>query len=65
MSKKVKSELSFIAKISILFIILFASKINRPAPKLFLNKSRTLKKEVTTLKNWHENTAFKSVKKHF
>ncbi len=39
MSRKSKSELSFIIKLSLLFLILFASKINKPNTEFVLNKS--------------------------
>jgi len=55
MSRKVKSELSFIIKIFTLFIIMFASKINKSIPELSLKADRFFEKNVLTEKKHDSN----------
>ncbi|SHJ88770.1 hypothetical protein SAMN04488028_10222 [Reichenbachiella agariperforans] len=53
MSRKTKSELSFIIKISILFILLFASKLTKPDRDLAMGKTSLTKKDSVFVINAH------------
>lgn len=57
MSRKTKSEISFLFKISILFIILFTSKLSKPHTDESMaenkpNKDSTLVKSQSTLSDY-------------
>jgi len=48
MSRKTKSDLSFVLKISLLFIILFASKLNKSMPDIVADKTLSSKQDTIT-----------------